>query len=157
MTEMHGQVGPARLVYGLWLDESFAVVDESWAQKVVAEIRAWEQVSTVGEFRELAARSDLVIGPPAPVDNLEGYAADAPYDPRDEGTVADGDWPPTPTIETLRFLPTGWGIGSVEATMHNGDLVWIGPDEEPALVAAAQLAGTELARDDELIAGFELR
>lgn len=51
------------LVYGLWRDETCAVLEERWARAALEEVRGWERVSTEGEAAALAREPHLLWSP----------------------------------------------------------------------------------------------
>lgn len=139
------------LVYGLWRDETFAVVGQEWALRASEEIRAWETASTVAEALKLALGEDPAIWPPVDADAYDGFEDDEPFSLDDLGAVNDGDWPGMPAARTFDWLPEAEEIGETVETIFNGPYLRITPTQEKALLDLGERLGVRLERDDRLI------
>jgi hypothetical protein len=147
---------PREVVYGLWRDETFAVLDAGWATAAAAELERWQHATTVGEARRLSAESTLlgsaVGGYPEDFDEQVGEHDDSePFSLYEQGLVQDGDWPPMPAYLSWRFLPEDFPLGEVVTTTLNGDYLYIGPEDEDRLVSYLRQHGSNVRRDDNLI------
>lgn len=147
---------PRNVVYGLWREETFAVLDAEWAKAAAAEVDRWEHAATIGEARRLVTESPI-LGPPAAGD-LEDF--DEEYGERDDsdafsldecGPVGDGDWPPMPASLSFQFLPRDFPLGEVVNTVLNGPYLYIDPHDEEHLVSYLREHGSTVRRDDALI------
>jgi hypothetical protein len=147
---------PRDVVYGLWRDETFAVLDADWADAAAAELDRWEHAATVGEARRLTTESP-VLGSPVAEDLDEfdeefGQHGDSDAFGLDECvTVQEGDWPPMPASLSWRFLPDDFSLGEVITTVLNGDYLYIGPEHEDDLVSYLRERGSTVRRNDDLI------
>jgi hypothetical protein len=139
------------VVYGLWHDETFAVLDADWASAAVAELERWQRATTIGEARRLNADSPLLGSPVA--DDLEDFEEEiAEHDDSDACVnVQEGDWPPMPASLSWRFLPEDFPLGEVITTTLNGDYLYVGPNDEGRLISYLHEHGAIARRDDDLI------
>ncbi len=148
-----------QLLYGLWRDESFAVLDPDWTTRALDEINQWQAVSTVAEAialaRRLAAGGSQALA--CPLGDLDEWMEENEVDGSTEfslsdlGTVGDGDWPGMPGQWTYQFLPESWPIGEDVETIFNGPYLLITPDQEDELLRLAATTGYELVRDDDAV------
>lgn len=147
---------PREVVYGLWREETFAVLDAAWAAAAAAELDRWEHAATVSDARRLITESP-VLGSPVGEDLGEfddefGEHADSKTFSLDECTAAqDGDWPPMPATLSWQFLPEDFPLGEVVTTVLNGDYLYIDPEDEDSLLAYLRERGSIVRRDDGLI------
>jgi hypothetical protein len=150
------QLPPPDVVYGLWREETFAVLDARWAAAAAAELDQWERAGTVGEARRLSTESPVLGSPvgedPADVDEeFEGHDDSDAFRLGECGAVEVGDWPPMPASLSCRFLPEDFPLGEVITTTLNGDYLYIGPEDEDYLVRYLHEHGSTVRRDDGLI------
>ena len=156
MTDEMQKRPPRDAVYGLWRDETFAVLDAAWADAAAAELERWQRATTIGEARRLNTESPLLGSPVAddPEDFEEeiGEHDDSDAFSLDEcGWVQEGDWPPMPASLSWQFLPKDFPLGEVITTTLNGDYLYIGPDDEVRLINYLHEHGATVRRDDDLI------
>jgi hypothetical protein len=147
---------PREVVYGLWRDETFAVLDAGWATAAAAELERWRHATTIGEARRLNTESPTLGSPVA--DDPEDFEVEiGEHDDSDAfsldecGWVQDGDWPPMPAYLSWQFLPQDFPLGEVITTTLNGDYLYIGPDDEDCLLSYLRQHGSAVKRDDNLI------
>jgi hypothetical protein len=142
---------PDNVVYGLWRDETFAVLGADWAAAAAAELDRWEHATTIGDARRLISESPL-LGPPVSDDADDFDADDSAAFSLDEcGRVQEGDWPPMPASLSWQFLPRDFQLGGLVTTVFNGDYLYIGPEDEDELVSYLHEHGCTVERDDALI------
>ena len=140
---------PRDVVYGLWRNETFAVLDAEWATAAAAELDRWEHAATVAEARRLMKQSP-VLGSPVSEDPEELEDSDA-FSLGECGAVQDGDWPPMPASLSWQFMPEHFPLGETVTTVLNGDYLYIGPEDEDHLVNFLRKHGSTVRRDDDLI------
>jgi hypothetical protein len=140
------------LLYGLWRDETFSVLDEEWAHAALDEVRRWERVTTESEAVALAGEPLLLVSPIGDAEDYEfEVGPDETFDLDECGAVQDGDWPGMPAQWSLRFIPEHWNIGEMVSTTLNGEYLLIEPAAEAHLLELASADGIPMTRDDSLI------
>lgn len=137
------------LVYGLWIHDTFAVVGDAWARAAKVEVDRWLGATTIGEARELVPQTTHIPLPFDAAEHVEDEAATAWSVP--EELIQLSDWPGNPPAWTLAWLPSGWGVGTLEETVLGDPILRIDPAEEALLVSRAAAHGVGLRRDDDLI------
>lgn len=147
------------LLYGLWRDETFAILDRDWAAAAVDELHEWFAVSTAGEAialaRKLEGSGSRVLA--CPLGDPDEWAEECMGDPSDPfdvcelGVVQDGDWPGMPGQWSYQFIPESWDIGEDVETIFNGPFLLIPPEDEDELLRLAADTGYHLVRDDSVV------
>jgi hypothetical protein len=122
------------------------IVPEGAIEEATAEIRRVLSLSTYGEARAAYA-------PGADDDEL---GDDEPYDVRELGLVADGDWPPNAGMLALEKLPPDvLERLTAERSMVGQEWVEFSEDDEQRVVQELTAAGYEVRRDDAAIDAFD--
>ncbi len=134
------------LIYGESPYGYLTIVPEGAIEEATAEIRRVLSLSTYGEARAADA-------PGADDDEI---ADDEPYDVRELGFVADGDWPPNAGMLALEKLPADVRERlTPERSMVGQEWVEFSEDDEQRIVQELTAAGYELRRDDAAIDAFD--
>ena len=134
------------LIYGQSPYGYMTIVPEAAIEEATAEIRRVLSLSTYGEARAADA-------PGADDDEL---ADDEPYDVRELGFVADGDWPPNAGMLALKKLPADvLERLTPEHSMVGQEWVELSEDDEQRIVQELISAGYTVRRDDAQIDQFD--
>lgn len=150
---------PFVVVYGyVEYHDSFALYEAERARELAAEWRAIYACTTLDEFLAFqpSLKHNFVGFEP---EDFE-YMTD-PFSPTDLPGVADGDWPPMATANTLElFDPKGPIIAALrtdagatlEDTTLNGWYLQIPPARESDMLAVLARHGIAAKRDDDFVA-----
>lgn len=137
-------------VYGLWRQETLAVLDEAWALRADEELSAWRAVRTWGEARDMLDRISA-LDPPFDREDFHHEADSERFSLADLGSVGVGGWPGIPAQWSFRLIPPEWGIGVEADTPLHGRYLLIPPEREAELVRLVDESGRSRRRDDGLI------
>lgn len=159
---------PVRVIYGVyWLHESLCVLEEDFARGLDAEVSAIKACRTLRQALEVEPTLRHTWFPDDLEDLEEDQDLDAPWDWSEQGSVADGDWPPMPDALTLQlFDPSdteAWnaifsaavGAETINTTL-NGEYLHIPQANEAALLAALDGLGIACTRDDAIVLNIGL-
>lgn len=150
MTEATGQ----QLVYGE-VDGGLVFVAEDQANSLRS---LWAALHTADTWGELQGQIDETSWKEIVAAVTDGGEEpepqpDAPFDPVDIPGFEDGDWPDWLAQGMLDWMPPGVveGLGSVEASMVSGEMLFLEGNREDEVVMALERHGYSVRKDEELV------